>query len=391
MNRSLEYILRRAIKGERVVIFGAGFRGKELLEHLIKDVSISVAAFFDNDETLEGSSIKSIKVRKPCRMEDENCMYVIAVDTAALRQELRNQLQELGIQKDEIVTYYYCRDYDYMSSLNEEHYRDELDEIYYECFGKRMNWQQPVTYNEIINWEKFNIKDERRTLLADKYLVREWVKERIGEQYLTKSYGVWDNAYEIDFDSLPNAFVLKVNNGSTRNIVVKNKAEIDRDEVCRQLNEWKDKNFAFVSFELHYKNIVPKIICEEYLEGMAENVYDYNIYCFHGEPEYIWCIKGSHMPDCQASFYDKDWNMQPFSYGYPKDPVLAPKPGKLDKMLELSRVLCQDFEHVRVDWYNMPDGRVLFGEMTFSTWSGLMHFVPEEYDGVFGKLIKTGE
>ena len=83
--------------------------------------------------------------------------------------------------------------------------------------------------------------------------------------------------------------------------------------------------------------------------------------------------------------------MQPFSYGYPKDPVLAPKPGKLDKMLELSRVLCQDFEHVRVDWYNMPDGRVLFGEMTFSTWSGLMHFVPEEYDGVFGKLIKTGE
>lgn len=387
MNRSLKYIMDRAKRGESVIIVGAGVRGKELLEHLLKESAISVEAFFDNNEALEGSSIKNVKVLKPCRLKDKNYMYVVAFDKASLRQELRSQLQELGIQKKEIVTYYYFRDYDYMSSLDEEHYRDELDEIYYECFGKRMNWQTPVTYNEKINWEKFNIKDERRTILADKYLVRNWVKEKIGEQYLTKSYGAWDDANDIDFDSLPDAFVLKVNNGSTRNIVVKNKAEINREEVCRQLNEWKDNNFAYVSFELHYKDIVPKIICEEYLEGMAESVYDYNIYCFHGEPEYIWCIKGSHMPDCQASFYDKEWNMQPFSYGYPKDPVLAPRPGQLEKMLELSRVLCKEFEHVRVDWYNMPDGRVLFGEMTFSTWSGLMHFVPEEYDEFFGKLI----
>ena len=387
MNRSLEYILGRARRGESVIIVGAGVRGRELLEHLLKESDISVEAFFDNNDALEGSRIKNIKVLKPCRMEGKNYMYVVAFDKAALREELRSQLQGLGIQKKEIVTYYYCRDYDYMSSLGEEHYKDELDEIYYECFGKRMNWKTPVTYNEKINWEKFNIKDERRTKLADKYLVRDWVKEKIGEQYLTKSYGAWDDAYDIDFDSLPDAFVLKVNNGSTRNIVVKNKAEINREEVCRQLNEWKDKNFAYVSFELHYKDIVPKIICEEYLEGMAESVYDYNIYCFHGEPDYIWCIKGSHMPDCMASFYDKEWNMQPFSYGYPKDPVLAPRPEQLEKMLELSRVLCKEFEHVRVDWYNMPDGRVLFGEMTFSTWSGLMHFVPEEYDEFFGKLI----
>ena len=149
----------------------------------------------------------------------------------------------------------------------------------------------------------------------------------------------------------------------------------------------KKSNFAFQTFEMQYKNVVPKIICEEYLEGVAESVYDYNIYCFHGEPEYIWCIKGSHRPGCQASFYNKDWELQPFSYGYPKDPVLAPRPEKLDEMLELSRVLSKDFQHVRVDWYNLPDGRVLFGEMTFSTWSGLMHFEPEKYDAVFGSLI----
>ena len=158
-------------------------------------------------------------------------------------------------------------------------------------------------------------------------------------------------------------------------------------QVCQQLNEWKVHNFAFESYELHYKDIIPKIVCEEYLEGVAENVYDYNIYCFHGEPEYIWCIRESHRPGCRASFYNKEWEMQPFSYGYPKDPVLAPRPEKLEEMLELSKILCKEFQHVRVDWYNLPDGRVVFGEMTFSTWGGLMHFEPKEYDIVFGRLI----
>jgi len=257
----------------------------------------------------------------------------------------------------------------------------------YEKFGKPINWQKPETYNEKINWEKINIKDERRTRLADKYLVREWIKEQIGEKYLTQLYGVWDNACDINFDKLPNQFVLKLNNGSGRNIIVKDKSKFNQVEVCQKLNEWREHNFAYNSFELHYKNIIPKIICEEYLEGLAESVYDYNIYCFHGKPEYIWCIKGSHRPGCQASFYNKKWEMQSFSYGYPKDPVLAPRPSKLEEMLKLSETLSKEFEHVRVDWYNLPDGRVLFGEMTFSTWSGLMHFEPEEYDLVFGNLI----
>lgn len=387
MKRSLEYTLKRSRNAECTVIVGAGKRGKELLPYLLADSSISVEALFDNNDALYGNTIENIKIVKPYKVKRENCVYIIAVDTIELRKTLKKQLIELGISNEKIVAYYHNRDYDYLSTLDEKYYPNELQDMYYECFGKKMNWEEPISYNEKINWEKLNVKDDRRTRLSDKYLVREWIKKQIGEKYLTTLYGVWDHAKDIDFDLLPNSFAIKVNNGSGRNIIVKSKAEINYEEVRKQLDGWMKYNFAYNGLELHYRDIIPKIICEEYLEGMAESVYDYNIYCFHGEPEYIWCIKGSHRPGCQASFYNKEWIMQPFSYGYPKDHILAPKPEKLNEMLELTRILCKGFEHVRVDWYNLPDGRVLFGEMTFSSWAGLMHFQPEEYDMLFGSLI----
>jgi hypothetical protein len=386
IERSLSYVINRAIEAEKTVIVGAGGRGQELLTHLMGNDSIKIEAFFDNNENITGKMIQNVKITRPYKAEGM-CIYIIAVDQEKSRKEFYLQLVKLGIEQGNIVIYYYFKDYDYRSSLCEKDYEDEIKSMYYEKFGKPINWQKPETYNEKINWEKINIKDERRTRLADKYLVREWIKEQIGEKYLTQLYGVWDNACDINFDKLPNQFVLKLNNGSGRNIIVKDKSKFNQVEVCQKLNEWREHNFAYNSFELHYKNIIPKIICEEYLEGLAESVYDYNIYCFHGKPEYIWCIKGSHRPGCQASFYNKKWEMQSFSYGYPKDPVLAPRPSKLEEMLKLSETLSKEFEHVRVDWYNLPDGRVLFGEMTFSTWSGLMHFEPEEYDLVFGNLI----
>lgn len=387
MKISLNCILEEAKKAGEVIIVGAGKRGKELLIHFDEKSAIVVRAFFDNNETLIGTYINGIEIVKPYKDMKENILYIIAVDEPKIRKELRAQLKYLGIADDKIITYYFYRDYEYMCNLDEKYYEEDLQDLFYERLGKKINWENPVTYNEKINWEKLNVKDERRTRLADKVLVRDWVKEQIGEKYLTKFYGVWDDVSEIDFDSLPNSFVLKTNNGSGRNIIVKDKTQINKEEICYQLNEWKEYNFAYTTYELQYKDIVPKILCEEYLEGVAESVYDYNIYCFHGEPAYVWCIKGSHRPECRASFYTKEWEMMPFSFGYPRDDVLAPKPKKLDEMLELSRILSKDFNHVRVDWYNLPDGRVLFCEMTFSSWSGLNRFNPEEYDTIFGNMI----
>lgn len=386
MKLSLENMLERLKSTDNVVIVGAGKRGRALRLHL-KCRSVAVAYFFDNNQELCGNDIGDVKIVKPQKIENGTSLYVIAVDGVRKQEEILKQLCSLGIAEYDIMVFDRFAEYDYLSKLDEKYYPMELQEMFFERFGRKIDWNHPMTYNEKVNCDKINCREKIRTQLADKYLVRDWIKEKIGEQYLNKLYGVWDDADDIDFDKLPNAFALKVNNGSGRNIIVKDKSQIDQDIVRRRLNEWKNNNYAFQFFELQYKDIVPKITCEAYLEGMAESLYDYNIYCFHGEPEYIWCIKGSHKPDCQASFYTKNWEMMPFSFGYPKDNVLAPRPANLDKMLELSRVLSKDFKHVRVDWYNLPDGRVLFGEMTFTTWGGMYHFEPEEWDTYFGSLI----
>lgn len=383
----LSKLVENAKNADKVFIVGAGDRGQELLGFLQREEEVYVEAFLDNNSEITGKRRGNIEIRLPYKDNDSYCIYIIALDTEEYRETLKNQLMDLGIKEKEILMYYRYRTYDYLSNLDKKYYQDELQEMYFERFGKKINWDHPTTYNEIINWEKLNIKDERRSRLADKLLAKEWIKGLLGEDYVAKVYGVWEDAADIDFDKLPEKFVLKANNGSGRNILVKNKDDIDTEEVRKTLNEWMHNNYAYNCLELHYKDIAPKIFCEEYLDGLAETVYDYNIYCFHGEPEYIWCIKGSHRPGCQASFYNKSWEMQPFSYGYPKDPVLAPRPPKLDEMLRLSRMLSKDYEHVRVDWYDLPDGRLLFGEITFATWGGLAVWTPEEYDAVFGKLI----
>lgn len=380
-------ILERSKSAGNVIIVGAGVRGRVLFNGMKKDKDIHIAAIFDNNPELIGSTLENVEISKPYKWTEGSCVYIVALDNEIHRNELREQLQKLGVKDEDILEYYLYWTYEYNKNANEQEYEAISQERYFAKFGKLINWENPITFNEKMNWNMLHNKDPRRTRLADKLLAREWVKEKVGEEHLTKIYGVWNDAYDIDFESLPNAFVLKTNNGSGRNIIVKNKSELDIEAVCKQLNEWRDRNYAFGHMEMHYKDIVPRIFCEEYLEGVAEEVYDYNIYCFHGEPEYIWCIKGSHRPGCQASFYTKEWDMQEFSYGYPKDPIEAPRPSKLDEMLKLSRILCGEFEHVRVDWYNLPDGRVLFCEMTFTTWGGLAYWEPEEYDEVFGKLI----
>lgn len=386
MEMSVVTIIEKAKNVDLVVIVGAGMRGKELLDHF-EDHGVRVAMFFDNNQELIGSTIREIKIVKAYKIENKNCFYIIAMDGILNQESVRSQLISLGISNIDITTYDYNCIYDYLSNLDEKDYKEALQKRYYKIFGRKINWDYPVTYNEKINCDKLKIHNDIRAKLVDKLMVKNWVKEKIGEEYVTRLYAVWDTADDINFDDLPNSFVLKVNNGSGRNIIVKDKQNIDKDLVRKQLGIWLSQNFAYVSLELQYKDVVPKIICEEYLEGVAEEIYDYNIYCFHGEPEYIWCIKGSHRPGCKASFYNKKWEMQPFSYGYPKDEEVAPAPAKLDEMLKLSRILCEDFEHVRVDWYNLPDGRVLFGEMTFTSWSGLRRFEPDEYDTVFGNLI----
>lgn len=388
MNKiSYSYIQDEVTRGNygKAVIVGAGNAGKELADEMMSE-RIGILSIFDNNPHIAGGEYKQIPVETP-KKYDGNVAYILAFGSKQNREEVHEQLLSLGIKDKDIFTYYInSEDYEFRSTIPTKYYKMIIEDMAVRLVGKPLNLDEPRTYNEILNWEKLQAPDKRKAYLADKVQVRKWVSEKIGEKYLDKVYHVWDNVEDIDFGILPGSFVLKTNNGSGRNIIVKDKTKIDKEKIRQQLKSWLSENFYYVGFELQYKDIPPKILCEEYLEGLAETVYDYDIYCFHGKPKYIWCINGSHRENCKASFYDLDWNMQEFSYGYPWDPVVAPRPQYLDKMLELAEKLCKGFEHVRVDFYGMPD-RLLFSEITFTTWSGLRRFIPDKYDEEFGRLI----
>lgn len=395
VTRSWNHIKEKIEQADKVVLVGYGKGGRELL-WLIKSESMAakIVAIFDNDSELWKLKPLGIPVTKICKDEVDADLYIIT----PLEQdadELKKQLEDIGISDELIVNYYYQRSSEYAKRFikgNDYLFKEEIDNMYSEVFGRGVNWEDPRTYNEIIQWEKLNAATSLKEKLYDKYEVRDWVREKVGENYLNKLLGVYESAREINFDELPEKCVLKITKGSGMNILISGKTDAEeRERIIKQLEYWQNIDLVYMTLSFHIGYKKPKIIAEEYLEGVADTIYDYNIFCFYGKPRYIWCIKGSHKPECRASFYDTDWNKLPFEYGYPIDPVIAPRPNELNEMLRISEILSEDFRHVRVDLYDLPDGRIRFGEMSFSSWDGKQHFRPEHWDTVFGAEIRNGK
>jgi hypothetical protein len=272
-------------------------------------------------------------------------------------------------------------------SLDPDIYIDELKNWYELQIGKTLNLENPQTFNEKIQWMKLYDNNLLKTRITDKYLVRDWIKEQIGEEYLTPLLGVWDSFDEIDFDKLPDQFVLKANHGCGWNIIVKNKSTFDKSDAKKKFDIWMKTNYAFCcGFELQYRNIQPKIVAEQYLENEGGDLYDYKIWCFNGKPQYIMFL-AERNTELKMAFYDTSWNLLPFVYSHPRYEKLVPRPDNLDKMITLAIKLCQDFSHVRVDFYRLDGGTIKFGEMTFSSYSGICKWDPSEYDLKLGQMI----
>lgn len=259
-------------------------------------------------------------------------------------------------------------------------------EIYEKKFGHSLDWSSLKTYTEKMQWEKMYHKDPIKTLLADKYAVRQWIEEKIGAEYLIPLYGVWNSFDEIDFGKLPNQFVLKTNHGTKSVEIVKDKAKMSYRRLKRKFDDWMAMDFAYTyGFQLHYTDIPRKIIAEKYLESSSGELQDYKFLCFNGVPKFCWVDQGRYSSHTRAVF-DMDWTLQPWTQGKfasPKEPV--PKPQNFEKMKEVATILCKDFSHVRVDLYNI-DGSIYFGEMTFTNGSGMTQIYPNEYDLILGDM-----
>lgn len=280
------------------------------------------------------------------------------------------------------------RDYAYYSTLPPRKYPKELKLWYKKVMGEDLDLRNPRTFNEKIQWMKLYDATPLKTRLADKYLVRGWVKEKIGEEYLVPLLGVWDSFDKINFDELPDRFVLKANHGCGWNIIVNDKSEFNWEEAKKKFDDWMNSNFAFrAGLELHYMNIPPRIIAEQYLENDGNDLYDYKIFCFDGHAESIMFLS-ERKKGLKMAFYDLNWNKLPFVYSYPQNEDITPRPEKLEQMIELAEKLAEGFPHVRVDFYVLNDGSIKFGEMTFTSASGTCKWNIPEQDMVYGDLIK---
>lgn len=279
------------------------------------------------------------------------------------------------------------KNYNYYRNLTPSQYPAELCGWFKRTTGQNLDLENPKTFNEKLQWLKLYDSTPLKTRLADKYLVRDWVKEKIGEEYLIPLLGVWDSFDEIDFDALPNQFVLKANHGCGWNIIVTDKSKFDKADAKKKFDSWMKLNFAYsFGLELQYLNIPPKIIAEAYVENAGDDLYDYKVFCFDGRAESIMFLS-ERKTGLKMAFYDLQWNKLPFTYSFPRNPEDIPKPQNLDLLISLAEKLSEGFAHVRVDFYILNDGTLKFGEMTFTSASGSCKWNPPEQNRIYGDLI----
>jgi hypothetical protein len=263
---------------------------------------------------------------------------------------------------------------------------------YKKIFSRLCDFEHPKTYNEKIQWSKFHRKAQIITECADKIKVRDFVKERIGEEYLIPMIGgPYKKAKEINFDSLPNSFVIKANHGCGFNLLVRDKNKLNLKKTIVTLDSWLKYSFAYEAFEFHYKDILPMLYIEQnLLTEQMKDLPDYKFFCFNGKVfcSYTMTNYVLEHSNGELAFFDRDYNIMPYHrVGY-KAVIQQPnKPKNYDRMVEIAEKLSEGFSHVRVDLYNV-EGKIFFGEMTFTTCGGYGRFVPDEFDEILGAQWK---
>ena len=261
--------------------------------------------------------------------------------------------------------------------------------ICYKCkIGKKLNLNNPQTYNEKLQWLKLYDRKPEYTKMVDKYSVKEYVASIIGEEYIIPTIGVWNKVEDIDFDKLPTQFVLKCTHDSGGLVICNDKSKLDIDNAKRTLNYFLNRNFYHLHREWPYKNIKPQIIAEEYIvDESGYELKDYKFFCFDGKVKamFIATDRNAETETC-FDFFDRDFNHLPVLNGHPNANKAIQKPLNYEKMIELAEKLSQNIPHTRIDFYNI-NGKIYFGEITFFHWSGFKKFEPEKYDKIFGDWI----
>lgn len=243
---------------------------------------------------------------------------------------------------------------------------------YRATFKKKLNLNNPQTFNEKLQWLKLYDRKDIYTKMVDKYEAKEYIKDIIGEEYVIPTLGIYDKFDDIDFDKLPNQFVMKCTHDSGGLVIVKDKNKLDLEKARKKINKSLKTNYFYKGREWPYKNVKPRIIIEKYMEDESGELIDYKVYAFNGKCDYVMACFDRSKGNTKFIYYDKNWNIKKeFSFDGIKygDTVNLKKPKNLDKMFMYAEKLSQDISFVRVDFYEV-NGKLYFGELTFFPSSG---------------------
>lgn len=264
--------------------------------------------------------------------------------------------------------------------ISDERY---IKAMYYLRNRKKLNLDNPTTYFEKINWLKLHDRRPIYTTMTDKYLVKKYVSDIIGEEYIIPTLNVWDSADEIDFNKLPDQFVLKCTHDSGSTVICKNKKKFEFEKARAYLKKCQKKNYYKLSREWPYKNIKPRIICEKYIKGIVDN--NYKFFCFNGKVKFLYVApyreKTSDYFDAEFNHIDGIHNV--FHNEADKMPK---KPDTFEKMRELAEKLSEGYPELRIDFYD-DHGTIYFGEITLFQEGGFAPWIPDKWNYIFGEYI----
>ncbi len=272
--------------------------------------------------------------------------------------------------------------------------RQMSDKTYLQCKwwvnnGKKLDLENPVTFNEKLQWLKLYNRNPMYTTMVDKYEAKKYVANIISDEHIIPTLGIYDSVEDIDFDSLPNQFVLKCTHDSGGIVICQDKTQLNRKEAIKKLRKGLKSNFYWTNREWPYKNVTPRIIAEKYMTNGDGELRDYKFFCFDGVPRvmFIASDRFNKEEETKFDFFDMEFNHLPFRNGHPNATKPIERPAEFDEMRMLASKLSKGIPQVRVDFYDV-NGQIYFGEMTFFHWSGFVKFDPEEWDYKIGEMIE---
>ncbi len=302
-----------------------------------------------------------------------------------------DRLFKLGIR------YVKNKNYRFLINSHFGFYDSMPDELFLEnkfkaIMGKKLNLENPKTFNEKLQWLKLYNRKSEYTIMVDKYKVREYIKEKLGEEYLIPLIGVWDNPDEIDFDKLPNQFVLKCNHNSGLGMCIcKDKSKLDIKKVRRELKRGLKQDYYLTGREWPYKDVPRKIICEKFMVDSVEKrgLTDYKFFCFNGYVDCVMLATERDTGNPKFYFFDRNWKLLKYNKRgiEASDDFTLPMPSKISEMFKIAEKLSKNLSYSRIDLY-FCNNKIYFGEITFFPDSGFDANLLKETDERFGKLIK---